>query len=126
MWVIRDERFCWNWSEEFETKEEAINVGKILRKEAIKAGRMFYLDGLCIGELIDYKPEIDVINEVIEKMNNNFYDESGDDYDWEEDKLNSSLINELEKDLEKTITNWMDRNNIHPNIRKLTNVEKIV
>lgn len=104
----------WDESEYFDTKEEAIEAGRL---EAIYRGE----DEFQVGQIISFTPTIDA-EEVLERIGENAYDKS----EYAEDylcNLPKSEIDELQEMLDKVLEEWLTKTNNQPTFFNISNSE---
>lgn len=115
MYNFGDEE-CWTECEYFDTKEEAVEAGRV---EAIARGE----DQYQVGQIQDFIPKI-YAEYVMEQINEDAYEECGDnvgDYPF----TNKEDQQKLQEILDEALERWMDKTNNYPTFYKIEKVEDI-
>ncbi|ACL77590.1 hypothetical protein [Ruminiclostridium cellulolyticum] len=96
----------WNEEEYFDTKEEAIGMGRI---EAIKRGE----DSYQVGQIITFTPSLDA-DWAIEQIAENAMDNCGEVANDYLDCVPKEETDRLEELLNEALTKWLDETKNHP------------
>jgi hypothetical protein len=107
----------WNECEYFNTREEAIEVG---RAEAIEREEESYQ----IGQITCFIPSIDVDN-VLDNISENAYDQCGEYADGYPNCTKEEK-QKLQDMLDEVLVKWMDETNNHPTFYMIENTEDIL
>lgn len=121
-WMYNDADYeIWDISDEFDSKQEAIEAGK-----QEYCGEEFY-----VGRLYSVKFEksdiefMDMATQIIENLSEGLYDVVGE----VSDSWSSSVTNDMQKDLNarlaKTIMNWIESVGCQPEQYQINDIELI-
>lgn len=107
LWMYNfGEKEIWNEEEYFDTKEEAIDMGRI---EAISRGE----DSYQVGQIDTFAPSLDV-DWAIEYIAENAMDNCGEVADDYLNGVSKEETKRLEELLNEALTKWLDETKNHP------------
>lgn len=116
MWVIRQDEEYFGSGDEFETKEEAIEVGH----------DEYYREGFYVGEVKEVKLMCSNLGqEIIELLQNYHYSNDGEIAENYLDDVRTEHIKELDEILDKAIVEWATKHSYLPDYFHVVNIEYI-
>lgn len=121
-WIYSQDEEYWDGSDEFPSKEEAI-----------EAGKEYYLgESFMVGQTYSVKfteeqcEWLDLAENAIDGLMNSLYDEVGDVAEWWDDQIKSVDEQDLNKRFAKAIMEWIEERVGQPNVFQVNDVEVLM
>ena len=119
-WTISQDEEYWTYGEEFDTKEEAIEIGKKeFRHEDFYVGQIYIVE-FENGDLFD--PSERIIDELCYCLE----DEVGEYQEYWYENITKEQQEDLNKMINETVLNWIGKNRLQPNCFKIDDIELII
>ncbi len=118
-WTISQYEEYWSYSEEFDSKEDAIKFGKEEYPH-----EDFYI-GQVYGLKFDRKDLYDPSERIIEELDIELYEEIGEVSEYWRDGITREQELDLNKMINETVLKWIEKNKLQPNCFKINDIELI-
>lgn len=140
MWMITFDKGDWSENDfgEFTTKENAL---KFIKEKGSKVIEEMFKDYiledfedfeeepyeivLFVGELIPFIPNIDA-DSVLESIAEDAYNHGGDYAEGYLDYIGKDAYSELDDRLNEVLSDWINKNNLHPNFYSVERIEEVI
>ena len=121
-WIYSQNEEYWDGSDEFPSKEEAIEAGK-----EYYLGESFMIGQMYSVEFTEEQCEwLDLAENTIDGLMDSLYDEVGDVAEWWGDQIKSVDKQDLNKRFAKAIMEWIEERVGQPNVFQVNDVEVIM
>lgn len=121
-WIYSQDEEYWDGSDEFSSKEEAV-----------EAGKEYYLgESFMVGQTYSVKfteeqcEWLDLAENAIDGLMDSLYDEVGDAAEWWDDQIKSVDKQDLNKRFAKAIMKWIEERVGQPNVFQVNDVEVVM
>lgn len=119
-WTVSTSSDLFNGADYFDTKQEAIDFGRLEYKEYVFVNEFYVgqIQSVSLGVCVD-------TDSILERINESMCDEFGElagDYLMRTDPEHDA---ELEEELTKVIVNWIEKHNYQPTFFTVESIEKV-